>query len=465
MSVDSASPTLTSLSVRRRLYGISVAVLGPVLLVLCLLSVSPKLGLDTVLPLFLLLTVIASVVGGVAAAMVASVVGFGLANYFFTPPYGTFIVASATEVVDLLVFLAVAVLVGLIVEIGARTRQRDERNRVQAEWLVGLDAQQGDADSLDSVLAEVMRTYAASRVSLNRGQTCLVAIGTDETGEKLLSADAGEGLELRLTTPERIGVDLAPLKSLALTAGRLWRTQLLAQRASRAEELARIDELRASLLAAVGHDLRSPIAAIRAAAATLAEPSLELTADEQTELLAGLDDNAQRLNAIIGNLLDLTRLQAGVLSVHLAPTSLLEVLASVIPLGPSRVLLDIPDDLPLLRADSGLLERVLANLVDNAIKHQGSEQPIQVTAAPRGGQVQIKVIDHGRGIAPSQLEEIFRPFQHFGDRTNTGIGLGLAIAQGFTEAMNGQLQPTQTAGGGLTMTLTLGVVNGSVTDR
>ncbi len=464
MRVDSASPTLVSLSARRRIYGFTVAVLGPPLLVCCLLAVSPKLGLDTVLPLFLLLTVIASVVGGVATAMVASVVGFGLANFFFTPPYGTFIVASAAEVLDLLVFLAVAVLVGLLVEIGARTRQRDERNRVQAEWLAGLDAQQGDAGSLDSVLAEVMRTYAASRVSLNRGEACLAAIGTVEAGEKLLSADAGEGLELQLAAPERIGADLAPLKALALTAGRLWRTQLLAQRANRAEELARIDELRASLLAAVGHDLRSPIAAIRAAAATLAEPSIELTADEQTELLAGLDDNAQRLNAIIANLLDLTRLQAGALSVQLAPTSLLEVMSEVIRLGADRVVLEVPEELPLLLADAGLLERVLANLVDNAIKHQGSGQPVLITAVAKAGQAQIRVIDHGRGVDPDRFEEIFRPFQHFGDRSNAGVGLGLAIARGFAEAMDGQLLPTQTAGGGLTMTLTLGVADGPLAD-
>jgi K+-sensing histidine kinase KdpD len=442
-----------------------VAVGGAPLLVLCLLPARPQLGLDTVLLIFLLLTVIASAVGGITSAITASVLGFGMANFFFAPPYGTFVVANTNELVDLVVFLAVGVLVGLIVEGSARTRQRNERSRVQAEWLAGLDAQQGDADSLDSVLLEVMRIYSVSQVSLSNAAFTVATLGVADTSDELTVADAGEGLQLQLRGPQRIGSDPGPLNSLALTAGRLWRTQQLAERASRAEELARIDELRASLLAAVGHDLRAPIAAIRATAATLAEPSIELTTSEQEELLSDLDDNARRLNAIIANLLDLTRLQAGALSVRLAPTSLLEVMAEVLRLGAGRVELDVPEDLPLLHADAGLLERVLANLVDNAIKHQGSERPVSITATATGRQARIAIVDHGRGVSPDRFAEIFRPFQHFEDRSNTGVGLGLAIARGFTEAMNGRLEPSETPGGGLTMTVTLGAIDGPAADR
>ena len=194
----------------------------------------------------------------------------------------------------------------------------------------------------------------------------LVATGAGEPDDVRIVVPAGEQLSLELSGPERLGEDRGLLSSLALTAGRLWRTQQLAEQARRAEELAHIDELRSSLLAAVGHDLRNPLAAIIAAASTLRQTDIQLDVDDQTELLATIEEHATRLNAIIGNLLDASRLQAGALSVHARPTALLEVLTGVLPLGEARVELAIPDDLPLVHADAGLLERVLANLVANA---------------------------------------------------------------------------------------------------
>ncbi|MFZ0530205.1 MAG: ATP-binding protein, partial [Propionicimonas sp.] len=268
-----------------------------------------------------------------------------------------------------------------------------------------------------------------------------------------------------LSGPERIGEDRGLLGSLALTTGRLWRTQQLAEQARRAEELSRIDELRAGLLAAVGHDLRNPLAAISAAAQTLGQTDIELDAEDRAELLATIEQHAGRLNEIIGNLLDASRLQAGAISVHPAPTALLEVLAGVVRLGEGRVELDIPEDLPLIHADAGLLERVLANLVDNADRHLPSGERVLVAARHEGGLVAVRVIDHGPGVDPVRLDEIFAPFQHFGDRASSGLGLGLAIARGFTEAMGGTLTASRTPGGGLTMTVTLEVADAAAADR
>lgn len=453
------------LSRRRRLYGILVAVAGPVILTVGLLPARGSLGLDAVLLCFVLASVAASVVGGVAPAVVASVTSVGLANYFFAVPYGSLLVASSGEVLDLVVFLAVTVLVGVITEGGARARERTERDRLRAEFVAQLGNLEAGPRSVENVLEETRDLYGMNAARLTRNGAVLASAGHAEAGDDSLSAEAGDGLRLELSGPERIGQDKALLASLAGTAGRLWRTERLAEQARRAEELTRIDELRASLLAAVGHDLRNPLAAIRAAAATLGETDLDLEPGERAELLETIDEHAERLNAIIANLLDLSRLQAGALSVRLEPTPLLEVLAGTLRFGGNRVELDVPDDLPSVLADAGLLERVLANLVDNADRHLPPGEQVRISARRTGQSVSVQVIDHGPGIAPERLAEVFRPFQKFGDRATTGVGLGLAIARGFTEAMGGTIAPSATAGGGLTMTVTLEVADATRSDR
>lgn len=453
------------LSSRRRLYGLGVALGGGPLLTVALWGLRDQLGLDSVLLAFILVSVAASAVGGVLPATLAALLGFALANYFFTPPYGTLMVASTSELIDLFVFLAVSVLVGVIVEIGARSRVRAQRDRVRAEWLAGLEAEAHSNRSLESVLAEARRTYAMEWVGLTQGGQVLAEVGERPPTGVPLKAAAGEDLYLELVGPERIGADLGPLDSLAATAGRLWRTQALAEQARRTEALRKVDELRASLLAAVGHDLRGPLATIGASAETLGAANLDLEPAERAELLAGISQEVARLNEIIANLLDLSRLQAGALSIQLAPTSILEVMTGVIRLGTDRVTLEVPEDLPLVLADAGLLERVVANLVSNADRYLPTGESVLISAGCNRGRVVVKVIDHGPGVAADRYEEIFRPFQHFSDRSTGGVGLGLAIAKGFTEAMGGHLVPSATPGGGLTMTLTLEVADAASADR
>lgn len=456
MDDDRPLAATRGLSQRRRWYGMAVALLGAPVLTVALLPIRGTVGLDTILLIFVLVSVTASILGGVLPALTAALVSFGVANFFFAPPYGTLVVASAGELVDLVVFLAVTAFVGLITEMGARTRERAERARTRAEWLAGLE-DASDPTSLAAVLNEARRVYGADWAALTDRDTPVATAGRRPEDGQELRASAGDGLHLSLVGPERIGADLAPLEALAATAGRLWRSQRLAEQANRAEELARIDELRASLLAAVGHDIRAPLATIRTSADTLGDRTFTLSDQDRSELLDEIQSAVGRLDGIIANLLDLSRLQAGVLSVSLEPVSVLQVLTDAARRGSQRVRLEVADDLPLVVADPGLLERVMANLVDNADRYEPSGGQIVVAACTRGRRVEIAVIDHGPGVSPDRLAEIFRPFQHFSDRAVGGVGLGLAIARGFVEAMGGTIAPAATPGGGLTMTVSVEV--------
>ena len=450
---------------RRQLYGIVVAAVAPPLLTALLLLGRTRPGLDTVLLLLVLASVAASAVGGILPAVLATAISGGLANFFFAVPYGTFFVASAAEVADLVIFLTVSLLVGFITEVTARGRARAERHRLEATWIAEMGSRAPDRDAVERVLTEALEVYEMHAAALTRDGGSLVSIGTPVEGDTTLEVSAGEGLSLQLVGPEHLGEDRRMLGSWALAVGQLWRTRALAQQARRAEELARIDELRASLLAAVGHDLRNPLAAVTVAASTLRQTDIELTAEDREELLDTIVEHAARLNDLIANLLDMSRIQAGALSVHPEPTVLLEVLRVVVGRGAGRLELDIPDTLPLVVADAGLLERVIANLVDNAERHVGTGEQVLIKAYAAESNVVVEVVDHGPGVAPDRLEEIFAPFQHFGDRTTTGVGLGLAIARGFTEAMSGTLAASPTPGGGLTMTITLEVARAAVAHR
>ena len=455
----------TTLPRRRQLYGIVVAAVAPPLLTALLLLGQPRPGFDTVLLLLVLVSVVASAIGGILPAVLATLVSGGLSNFFFALPYGTFTIASGAEAADLVIFLAGSLLVGFITEGTARRRARAERHRLEATWIAEFGSRAPDRDSVERVLTEALEVYEMHAAALRRDGQPLVSIGTSLEGDTTFEVPAGEGLSLQLVGPEHLGDDRRMLGSWALAVGQQWRTRALAEQARRAEELARIDELRASLLAAVGHDLRNPLAAVTVAASTLRQTDIELTAEEREELLETIVEHAGRLNDLIANLLDMSRIQAGALSVHPEPTVLLEVLRGVVQRGAGRLELDIPDTLPLVVADGGLLERVIANLVDNAERHVGAGEQVLIRAHAAESNVVVEVVDHGPGVAQDRLEEIFAPFQHFGDRTTTGVGLGLAIARGFTEAMSGTLAASPTPGGGLTMTITLEVARAAVAHR
>jgi two-component system sensor histidine kinase KdpD len=260
------------------------------------------------------------------------------------------------------------------------------------------------------------------------------------------------------------------------------------QRAAVAQtrRLAEVDRLRTALLDAVSHDLRTPLAGIKAAASGLRSPDLELGAGDRDELLATVEDATDRMTALVENLLSLSRLRAGVLSAAPEPTALDAVAAEAVLHLPARdraggrVAVDVPDDLPLALADPGLLERVVANLVANAL---AAAPRVRIGGAAAGERVRLVVADNGPGVPEAARAAMFEPFQRLGDGGRGtagggrgtagggtrggagsgggtgggigGLGLGLAIVRGFTEAMGGTVVPSETPGGGLTMTVDL----------
>lgn len=451
----------TGMSRRRQGLGIVLALAGVPVLTALLLPLRDRLELDTALLLYLLAVVITSAVGGWPAALIGAVGGFMCANFFFTPPYGSLAVANRNELTDLLIFLTVAVLVAFTTEAGARSRANAERARLEAGWLAQLSSRDSGPGSLRAALADARDVFRMSAVALFDGDTEVSRVGAPQPGDVEVPVEAGPGLRLTLWGAPRIGEDRRLMGIIAATAGSLWRAEQQAAQAHRAEELARIDEVRVALLAAVGHDLRSPLAGIKASVSTLRQTDIEMGPDDASRLLAGIEENTDRLTDVVSNLLDMSRIQAGALSVHLRPTAVEETLEGALRAAAGAVELDIGPRLPLVQADPGLLEQVLANLVDNARRFLPPQGKVRIAAREQDGRVRIDVVDHGPGVPTQRFQTIFDPFQRFDDRGHQGTGLGLAIARGFTEAMGGQLAPSQTPGGGLTMTVWLEVADGS----
>ena len=222
---------------------------------------------------------------------------------------------------------------------------------------------------------------------------------------------------------------------------------------------AEADRMRAALLAAVSHDLRSPLAAAAAAVSCLRSADLKLTPADQDELLATAEESLDLVSRLAATLLDVTRLQAGARSVFPRPADLEEIIVrSLAGLGPSgrTVRVDLPPGLPKVVADPPVMERVIANLTANALRYSPAGSPPRLTARARSGLIELHVIDCGPGVPVADRERMFAPFQRLGDTGSaTGIGLGLAVSRGLTEAMRGTLRPAQTPGGGLTMTMSL----------
>ena len=378
--------------------------------------------------------------------------------------------ASRDTAVDLVVFVLVAVLVSVAVEVGARARQSAERHAVESRLLSELGAVEISDGSVTTVLGRVQALFAMDAVALRHAspeRRIRPGLGGWRAlrGEPSLRAPAPGGLELVAWGPELVGQDRRLFATLADLTARAWEGQELATRAARAETLAETDRIRAGLLAAVGHDLRTPLAGIKAATSSLRQDDVHWSDAERAGLLETIEESADRLSDVISNLLAMSRIQAGALPVSLQPVALDEVVARALLHGATRpVVVDTPDSLPLVLADAGLLEQVIANLVDNASRFtpEGATVEIRADAPTRGSDAtrpalaRLHVVDHGPGIPPGEWDSVFIPFQRLGDQdTSTGLGLGLAIARGFLEAMNGRLEPSSTPGGGLTMTICL----------
>jgi two-component system sensor histidine kinase KdpD len=251
--------------------------------------------------------------------------------------------------------------------------------------------------------------------------------------------------------------DQRVLSALAGQLSTAVETHRLQDEAARAGVLAEANDLRAALLQAVSHDLRSPLAAIKASISSLRQHDIAWAPEDIDEFQSTIEQAADRLDALIAHLLDMSRLQAGALSVAARAVFVDEIVsAAVINLGnrASSVSVDVSETLPAVHADPALLERAIANLVDNALTASPPEQPVRIEAGAIPGGVDIRIVDRGKGIPLADREHVFEPFQRLVDH-GTGVGLGLAIARGFVDAMGGTLVIEDTPGGGVTMVITL----------
>jgi two-component system sensor histidine kinase KdpD len=260
------------------------------------------------------------------------------------------------------------------------------------------------------------------------------------------------GAELTASDRRVLSVILAQLDA-ALEHRELSRT------ASELKPLAETDRVRSSLLAAVGHDLRRPLAAATAAVTSLRSSHVKLSKPDRDALLETADDSLANLDALVTNLLDVSRVQAGVLAVSLRLVDIEDLLPAVLEelsAPPGSVDLDVPEGTPAVPADPVLLQRVLVNLLANALRYSPAGRPPRLSVSVFADELQIRVSDSGSGVPDERKDAIFQPFQREGDTDNTtGIGLGLALSKGFVEGMGGTLAPEDTPGGGLTMVIAL----------
>ncbi|NUO33879.1 MAG: DUF4118 domain-containing protein, partial [Dermatophilaceae bacterium] len=447
----------------RLLAGWALALLAMPLLTVVLAPL--ELTLPSEILLFLLLVVGVALAGGMWPALTAAVLGFALLNWFFTPPVHTLTISEPENVLALAIFVLVAAMVSTVVDLAARRSREAARSRADAEVLSTLAGHVLRGESaLASLLGRLRETFGLTSVTLLERDDGDWRIAATSGGPPVTEPGAGAvTLDDRLVLAVRGGPldagDRRVLEAFAAEAAVALRQQRLREAAERAEPLAEADRMRTALLAAVSHDLRTPLASAMAAVESLRNTRIAWSDEDRAELLATADESLIKLNRLVSNLLDMSRLQAGALGVTLRRIAVEDVLPRAVDdLGPlrDRVEGDIPPDLPELQADPALLERVLANLMANAVRYSPDGEPVLVTASWHGEHVEMRIIDRGPGIPPEAHERVFLPFQRLGDRDNhTGVGLGLALSRGLTEAMGGELRLEDTPGGGLTMTVSL----------
>jgi two-component system, OmpR family, sensor histidine kinase KdpD len=432
-----------------------------------------RLGLGDDLLVYLAAVVAIAVVGGFWPAVLAAVAASLLVNWYFTPPVHTLTIADGKSLLALLLFVTVAVTVSSVVHLAALRARQYRRSTEEAEDLLALaQTVLGGRDTPAAVLGHLTASRGGRARLLERsGETWVkVAASRAEPGDAAVSG-ASQVVAVRPDLILEVAGQHRPLSPRLLNglsaqlAAALDRDRLRTQ-AAQAEALAEGNRMRTALLAAVSHDLRTPLASIKASVSTLRQTDVQWTADDEAALLATIEGSADRLDALIGNLLDMSRLTTGSLQPFLRPTAIDEVapvalrgLDGVRPDGSSPVELAVPDGLPLVLTDPGLLERVLANLFANALAYSPPGRRPGMRARQAGDRVLLEIIDHGCGVPDELKSRMFEPFQRLdgsADRAGvTGVGLGLAVVKGFLDTMGGTVVAADTPGGGLTMQVTL----------
>jgi two-component system sensor histidine kinase KdpD len=458
------------LSVRRRLAGIAIPLVTLPPLTAVLAGRRADVHLDAIELVFLLVVIAASGTGGGVVGLVTAVAASLLINWYFVEPLHTFTIAEAANLFSLFVFVTVAAIVAGFVGRAARRSLEAGRARNEASALARTTASLvGERDPLPSLVAQLRETFglqaAAVLVRTTSGWSPVVS-----SGEPVPTEPPADGSALALSDEAvlvLVGHDLAAddwalLRAFAAQLAVALSARRLAAEADAASSLAATNELRTALLRSVSHDLRSPLAAIKADVTGLLATDVHWTAEATRDALLSIDAETDRLNRLVGNLLDMSRLQSGAVTASRITVGADEIisaaLASLSGLPPGRVDVDVDglDGNTLADTDPALIERALANVVSNALAWSPEESPVLIKVGATAGRVEIRVMDRGPGIPAGQREKVFEPFQRLGDRSrDIGVGLGLAIAKGFVEATGGTLELDDTPGGGTTVCISL----------
>ncbi|MCZ4609152.1 sensor histidine kinase KdpD [Streptomyces sp. Lzd4kr] len=460
----------------RIIWGWLVGALGPAVLTVLLTHVAPEVGLANDMLLYLSLTVAAALLGGLLPALASAVVGSLLLNWFFTSPVHTLTIADPKNVVAIVIFIGVAVSVASVVDLAARRTHQANRLRAESEILSFLagNVLRGET-SLEALLERVRETFGMVSVALLEREsevdpwTCAGSVGSrpcQNPDDADVGVPVGDHMALALTGRVLPAEDRRVLAAFAVQSAVVLDRQRLRREADQAKELAEGNRIRTALLAAVSHDLRTPLAGIKASVTSLRSDDVAWSDEDEAELLQAIEEGADRLDLLVGNLLDMSRLQTGTVTPLIREIDLDEVVPMALGGVPEgSVELDIPETLPMVSVDKGLLERVVANVVENAVKYSPQDEPVLVSASAIADRVEVRVVDRGRGVPDEAKERIFEPFQRYGDAPRgAGVGLGLAVARGFAEAMGGTISAEDTPGGGLTMVLSLRVAAGGAGD-
>ena len=472
-----ALPRVTggALSIRRQLSGFAVAlIVGPLLSWLLYTTGSAESITSDVLA-YQLLVVVVALIGGIWPALFAAVLSGLTLDFLFVAPVFTITIADPLHALALVLYVVIAILVSYIVDQAARRTRAARRSAAESELLATV------AGSI--VRGESAVPALVSRAREAFGMTGVRLVALDGT---VLATD-GEPVPDNRAVFIPVGPADAPRATLELHGGELDSRERrllevviaqlgaalehsdLAQSAREADVLASTDQVRSALLSAVSHDLRRPLAAAMASIGGLRVAGGTLTAEDRSELLATADESLQALSTLVTDLLDVSRVQAGVLAVSLAPVDSADVVAAAVDeldLGPDEADIAVDPEFPPLLADSVLLQRVLVNVLANAMRHAPQGTRVRIATSRLLDTAEIRIIDHGVGIPAERRDDIFAPFQRLGDDDNTtGLGLGLALSLGFTQGMGGTLTAEDTPGGGLTMVISLPVAEEAFADE
>jgi two-component system sensor histidine kinase KdpD len=489
----------------RSAVGYAVAIVGTAAVTGPLLGVRGDVSKTNVVLAYLLVVTASAAAGGLGPGILAAALGFLAFDFLFLPPYHTFIVSDRQDYLSLGVYLLIAVVVSLLVSTSERRRMQAERRERETRMLFDLSSSLVAHGSLEDTLQSVVRTVrslfglAGCAIVLPKGDGVRVAASDgevpDDLGERFATAaqisvqvrgPVGGDLEpgMALTVPMRSGENVVGalvvvagdadsagfgeperrvLATFANQAALAVEQGQQAEQRHRARALQETDRLRTALLNSVSHDLRTPLASIKASATSLLDREVEWSPAEREEFLTTINTEVDRLTRLVHNLLDMSRIEAGALDPRLTETTVAEVVGPVVrrarAAARQRVDVDVPATLPPVLVDPVRLDQVLTNLLDNA-RGYAAGGPVQVVARQAGPNVEVRVVDHGPGVPAPERERVFDQFYRLkgGGKRPEGTGMGLAICRGIVQAHGGNLRVETTPGGGATFVLSLPAV-------